>query len=241
MLATATLLFTFLLLSGLILWWPKNKAASKKRFTIKWNAKWRRVNYDLHNVFGFYMTWVLIFLAFSGLVMGFQWFAKSVYWVSSAGKQMVPFEESISKSALDAKLVASAVGNAPAEDILWAKARAERPGFEGSMDVHPPHAKNSAVEISINPDPDTYWKSDYLFYDRYTLQEIEVNHMYGKLANATAADKLARMNYDIHIGAVLGLPGKIMAFAASLIAASLPITGFLIWRGRKKKGKQSLT
>lgn len=234
-LATATLLFTFLLFSGLILWWPKNKAASKKRFTIKWNAKWRRVNYDLHNVFGFYMTWVLIFLAFSGLVMGFQ------YWVSSAGKQMVPFEESISKSALDAKLVASAVGKAPAEDILWAKARTERPGFEGSMDVHPPHAKNSAVEISVNPDPGTYWKADYLFYDRYTLEEIEVNHMYGKLANATAADKLARMNYDIHVGAVLGLPGKIMAFAASLIAASLPITGFLIWRGRKKKSKQSLT
>jgi uncharacterized iron-regulated membrane protein len=65
--------------------------------------------------------------------------------------------------------------------------------------------------------------------------------MYGKLENATAADKIARMNYDIHVGAVLGLPGKIMAFAASLIAASLPITGFLIWRGRKKKSKQSLT
>ncbi len=240
-LATATLMFTFLLFSGLILWWPKNKAASKKRFTVKWNAKWRRVNYDLHNVFGFYMTWVLIFIAFSGLVMGFQWFAKSVYWVSSAGRQMIPFEESISKSASDEKLITLAAGKAPAEDILWAKARAERPGFEGSMDVHPPHAKNSTVEISINPDPYTYWKADYLFYDRYTLKEIEVNHMYGKLANATAADKLARMNYDIHVGAVLGLAGKIMAFSASLIAASLPITGFLIWRGRKKKSRQSLT
>ncbi len=240
-LATATLMFTFLLFSGLVLWWPKNKAASKKRFTVKWNAKWRRVNYDLHNVFGFYMTWILIFIAFSGLVMGFQWFAKSVYWVSSAGRQMIPFEESISKSASDAQLVALAAGKAPAEDILWAKARTDRPGFKGSMDVHPPHAKNSSVEISINPDPYTYWKADYLFYDRYTLKEIEVKHMYGKLANATAADKLARMNYDIHVGAVLGLSGKIMAFAASLIAASLPITGFLIWRGRKKKSRQSHT
>ena len=237
MLATATLLFTFLLFSGLILWWPKNKAASKKRFSIKWNARWRRVNYDLHNVFGFYMTWILIFLAFSGLVMGFQWFAKSVYWVSSGGKQAIPFEESVSKSASDAKLVALAAGKAPAEDILWAKANAERPGFKGSMDVHPPHDKHASVEISVNPDPGTYWKADYLFYDQYTLEEIEVAHMYGKFANATAADKLARMNYDIHVGAVLGLPGKIMAFLASLIAASLPITGFIIWRGRHKKKK----
>ena len=32
-----------------------------------------------------------------------------------------------------------------------------------------------------------------------------------------------------------GITGKIIAFFASLIAASLPVTGFLIWRGRHKK------
>jgi len=45
------------------------------------------------------------------------------------------------------------------------------------------------------------------------------------------------MNYDMHTGAVLGLPGKIAAFFASLVAASLPITGFMIWWGRRKKNK----
>ncbi len=49
------------------------------------------------------------------------------------------------------------------------------------------------------------------------------------------------MNYDIHVGAVLGLPGKIMAFFASLIAASLPVTGFYVWCGRKKKKKVQVT
>ncbi len=47
------------------------------------------------------------------------------------------------------------------------------------------------------------------------------------------------MNYDIHTGAILSLPGKILAFCASLICASLPITGFLLWWGRRKKAKQS--
>jgi len=37
------------------------------------------------------------------------------------------------------------------------------------------------------------------------------------------------MNYDLHTGGVLGITGKIIAFLASLIAASLPITGLLIW------------
>jgi uncharacterized iron-regulated membrane protein len=45
------------------------------------------------------------------------------------------------------------------------------------------------------------------------------------------------MNYDIHVGAVLGLTGKILAFIASLVAASLPVTGTLIWIGRKRKMK----
>lgn len=237
-LTTATMMFALLLISGLVLWWPKNRAASKKRFTVKWNAKWRRVNYDLHNVLGFYLTWIMIFLALTGMVMGFQWFAQSVYWVSSGGKEMIPFTESISKSAANPTLVAMAQKKAPAEDILWAKARAERPGFTGNIDVHPPHAKDAAIELAINPEPGTYWKADYLFYDRYTLEEIKVDHMFGKFDEASTADKISRMNYDLHVGAVLGLPGKIMAFCASLVAASLPLTGMIIWWGRRKKSRK---
>ena len=66
-------------------------------------------------------------------------------------------------------------------------------------------------------------------------QEIEVTHPYGKYKNASVADKIMRMNYDIHVGAIGGIPGKIIAFIASLFAASLPVTGFMIWLGRKKK------
>jgi len=35
------------------------------------------------------------------------------------------------------------------------------------------------------------------------------------------------------------LPGKIIAFTASLIAAALPVTGFVIWYGRRKKSKKA--
>ena len=89
-----------------------------------------------------------------------------------------------------------------------------------------------------NRDASTYWKTDYRYFDQYTLQEIPVTHLDGRYKDATIADKIVRMNYDIHTGQVLGLPGKILAFFASLIAASLPITGFYIWWGRKKKKKR---
>ncbi|MBZ4044583.1 PepSY domain-containing protein [Flavobacterium hibisci] len=43
------------------------------------------------------------------------------------------------------------------------------------------------------------------------------------------------MNYDLHVGSILGFPGKVLAFIASLVSASLLVTGFLIWWGRKNK------
>ncbi|MDN5296752.1 MAG: hypothetical protein PWQ71_858, partial [Bacteroidota bacterium] len=67
---------------------------------------------------------------------------------------------------------------------------------------------------------------------------------YGRFADADTADKLMRMNYEIHTGAILGLPGKIIAFFASIFIAGLPITGFVIWwrkRGKKEKRNPVLT
>ena len=55
--------------------------------------------------------------------------------------------------------------------------------------------------------------------------------------DAKVADKIMRMNYDIHIGAIGGIVGKIIAFLVSLLAASLPVTGILLWYGRTYKKK----
>jgi uncharacterized iron-regulated membrane protein len=49
--------------------------------------------------------------------------------------------------------------------------------------------------------------------------------------------KLSDMNYDLHTGLILGFGGKVIAFIISLISASLPITGFLVWRGRHSHRK----
>lgn len=233
-LTTATMLFVFLLLSGLILWWPKSKAARKQRFTVKLKSKWRRLNYDLHNVLGFYITIIALFIGLTGMIMGFQWFAKTVYWTSSGGKTMPMFEETYSNTTGKVKLST----NAAAADHLWAKFINEDPNFKGSIDVHVPEDEKGAIEIAKNPNPGTYWKADYRYFDQHTLKEIEVKHMFGKFENASVADKIMRMNYDIHIGAIAGIPGKIIAFIASLIAASLPVTGVIIWLGRKKKSRR---
>jgi len=230
--ALATFIFLILLITGIVLWWPRNKAATKQRFTLRWNVRWRRRNYDLHNVLGFYMTWVAIFLALSGMVMGFQWFAKSVYWASSGGKTLPEYYEPVSHK------LASDTASVSAEDKVYQIMKASYKNAE-NIEVHYAANDSSAIAVAANPDPSTYWKTDYRYFDQYSLKEIPVTHLYGRYKNASVADKIARMNYDVHTGEVLGLAGKILAFFASLIAASLPITGFYIWWGKKHKKKRA--
>ena len=53
------------------------------------------------------------------------------------------------------------------------------------------------------------YSNDYKFFDPETLEEIEVNGIYGAYEDTDIADLVIRANYDIHIGAIGGLFGKI--------------------------------
>lgn len=229
--ATATLVFTVMLISGIVLWWPRNRAARRQRFSIKWKARWRRVNYDLHNVLGFYASWIGIFIALSGMVMGFQWFAKTVYWVSSGGSVAKPYVPIVSDTSKAAAIASNTT------DRIWLRMQDSVPAGGGCSVTFPSYA-TAPVDILVKHDPGNYYQTDSYHFDQYTMQRLPASGTYdGKFAEARPADKLARMNYDIHVGAIGGLPTKIIAFLASLTIASLPITGFLVWRGRRRKKK----
>jgi len=228
--ASATLIFLILMITGIVLWWPRNKAARKQRFTVRWSARWRRKNYDLHNVLGFYMTWIALFIAITGLVFGFEWFARSLYWVSSGGKLMEEHRHPVSDST-QMRGVVNMV------DHLWQEHQSGVKENE-SLGIYFASLPTDPVEVVVNHRPGTYYNSDFYHYDQYSGKELPATGSYaGRFADAAVADKIVRMNYDIHVGAVLGLPGKLLAFFASLVAASLPVTGFCIWWGRRKKKK----
>ncbi len=183
----------------------------------------------MHNVLGFYMTWVAIFIAITGLVWGFEWFAKSFYFVTSAGKTLPPHEHPVSDTTAIVQK-----GKDAADHVYYLMAA--KANQREKFGVYYPATHTDAIEGFVNHRPGTYYDADYYHYDQYTLKELPATGVYaGSFSDASFADKVARMNYDIHVGAVLGLPGKILAFFGSLICASLPVTGFLVWRGRKKK------
>lgn len=225
--ASFTLIFLVMVISGLILWWPKKKNL-KKSLQVKWDARWRRKNYDLHQVLGFYVMVFALVFALTGLVWGFTWFRDAYFAAATGGKKFVEYYAPISDST------AMNTGEVNALDWVWMKMNKEYPDAEW-IEVHPADYKHGSIAANANPDAGTYWKIDYRYYDQYTLEELPVDHIWNRFHEANLGEKLQRMNYDIHVGAIAGLPGKFLAFCLSAIIASLPVTGLFIWLGRKKK------
>lgn len=231
----AVLIFVFLLISGIILWWPTKwiKSIRDKSFKIKWSASFKRVNYDAHNVLGFYSMIFLLLISLTGLVWSFGWFSKSLYWVTSGGKPLVENRESPKSDTTHVKTF-----NVATVDKVLLNLSKENPQAAGIM-VSIPEKPSDVIGAFVYKQKHTFYNMDRYSFDQQSLKEVSIKSPFsGKYIEANVPDKIRRMNYDIHVGSVLGLTGKFIAFFASLISASLPITGFLIWWGKKKKSKK---
>lgn len=234
----STLIFLFILISGLFLWFPRKRKNAGKRFKFQWKdrTKWKRKNYDLHNILGFYASAIALIIAATGLVMAFNWFQEGVYRVAGGDRQYSGFEHPVNIStSSDTDLI-----NEDAEpiDIIWSRLMQEYPdAYE--VEMHIPPADGYAIYAHMRFSGGTYWDADYRYFDSQSLEEIKSDSPYGTLEEASVADLLRVMNYDIHVGAIGGIAGKIIVFFSSLIVGSLPVTGFIIWWGRKGKANSS--
>jgi len=223
----SVLIFIALMITGIILWWPKRKSDRKRSFTIKWGAKWKRVNYDLHNVLGFYATGVALILAITGLSIAFDWMRNGIYTTANLGKSYA-IEKTYPKSDTLVK-VSSAQS---VIDQAFLTAQKQSSNAEMYL-IYDPSEKAGAVGVTAYEHSLYFYHSDGYTFDKYTGRLVK----YMPHQNKSAGLKMNEMNYDIHVGQILGLTGKIIAFIASLICASLPITGFIIWWGKRNKSK----
>lgn len=232
----ATLIFVVLMITGIILWKPASRKGYKQRFTIKWNAKAKRLNYDLHNVLGFYMSWIAIFIALTGLIWSFEWMNDSAQWIANGGKSITAKRD---KTSSDTNSVYFKTPNHfyTLADSLIAYHLRESSSIE-AVRIYKPSSPADALRITIESEKGaSYGRSDDYLYDQYSGKALAVK----KFSDLTNGEKLRRMNYYIHVGSIGGITGKFLAFFASIIAASLPVTGLVIWLGRKKKKKKAVT
>ncbi|SKB80048.1 PepSY-associated TM helix domain-containing protein [Dyadobacter psychrophilus] len=232
-----TLVFVILLITGLIWWYPKKwtKSTRDKSFKIKWNGTWKRVNLDLHNVLGFYSLLFLLAIALTGMVYGIEWYSKGLYWVTSGGQSLEGRDRTKSDSLNAHKFFTPE----QAIDKAWQATIAKHPESSGFYYSFPDTAKaSSAIFVTVYPSTGQFYNALSYTFDQHTAKPLPANAIYGTpFEKAAVGAKLRRMNYDIHVGSILGFPGKVLAFLASLIGASLPVTGFIVWWNRKGFGK----
>ena len=224
---SSCLMFLVLLVTGFILWIPKSKSGWKQRFSIKWNAKWRRVNYDAHNVGGFYVLPFAMLIVMTGLVWSFDWWEDGIYRM--LGSKQRP------KFIIEQPTVATkAKPSGNLTDKVFLAALNKKINFS-ILNLAVPQKKNIPYQVSLEVNKGTGWReSNYYFYQNTTGEQ------YGQILqeDKSLGMKWRNSNYNIHTGGIFGIPTKILAFLVSLFCATLPVTGFYIWWGKHNKTKK---
>jgi len=219
----SALLFLIMLISGIILWWPAKKSNKKQKFTLMRNAKWPKRIYDLHSVLGFYASWIIIFTVLTGLIWSFEWAEDILYWSTNSKKEK--------RIELESN---KAIGSQKNIDYIYYAAISNYPEHQECIIYVPENEKGTFRVLFRYENNGFYRRMDNIFFDQYT-GEIIANKKFDDLS---AGDKMKMTNVNIHTGKVLGLTGQLLVFFAGLICASLPVTGFLMWRRRIKDQKK---
>lgn len=253
---TSTLMFVFVLISGIVVWWPRTRKALKNSLKIVANKGWRRFWYDLHVAGGMYALVFLLAMAFTGLTWSFQWYRTGFY--KTFGVEVQP-----SMGHGNAAANATAKGGKQEESPEGRSGRpgnrSEKPEGRGEHSESRERRKRSPYTnwqqvyeqlAEANPDYKLISVSDgsasvalprfgnQRGTDRYKFNprngEITETTLYKDLDNS---GKIRGWIYSVHVGSWGGMLTRILTFIAALVGASLPLTGYYLWIRRLKKRK----
>lgn len=238
----SVLLFVYLLLSGLIMWLPKRLKNLKSGLVIKSKTKFYRRNYDLHKVLGFYSSIFLLVIVFTGLYVSFHWF-KNLTIISFGGPSIALEDSKLGKSEISKQLSSSfdalyadlIIENETTEEVLTIGA------LYNIVDNKFVTKGKTLIQFPFSEGGYYHFKRFKTgFFNQSVYDEIIVNE-YGVIKQQKRFNQLALYEQfmvivkPLHTGEIFGLFSAIVYFVVSLIASSLPITGFIIWQKRVKK------
>jgi len=235
------LIFVILLISGLILWFPKKwkRKQIQDALLIRWKAKFFRINYDLHNVLGFYAFLLLMLIAITGLYVSYPW-VKSGLIVALGGTPVLTqdadeetkaelsskFAEVLQKMVeMESEKADSTPQTSTSIDQIMTNVH-QKLNYEGLTKISLPNENNPRFQVQkINQEN---WLGAHLpdqisFNKKGELKELEL------FTDKPLHKQFIEISLPLHTGEIMGLPSLIIYFLATLIGCSLPITGFIIW------------
>ncbi|WP_264523991.1 PepSY-associated TM helix domain-containing protein [Flavobacterium sp. N502536] len=228
----STLFIFVLILTGIYLWWPKNKAALKQRVWFRWKSttKWKRKNYDFHNIGGIYTFIFILIFAITGLVWTFDWWTNGIYRILGNDPEKV-----WAKTPEISKV--NTVNTQNPFEYMVQDIKVKIPKWTSIGLSLPEKPTKEAVPVAtfIKHEGSSGWDES----DIYTYNSVSAKNYYTvKHKDKTLGAKWRNSNYAIHTGSIYGFPTKLLASLVSLFCALLPVSGFLIWWGRNKKNNR---
>jgi uncharacterized iron-regulated membrane protein len=218
----STFIFLFILITGLILWWPKTKRILAQRLKIKLSGSWKRITHDLHIVLGFYCAIFLFIFAFTGLAWSFQWFNKGIYTITrSEIKTPEPPTSTYQQASTIDFTTAYSIAKSHIANVEYYTLRA-------------PSDSTGAFTVNVLPKGAHETATNNYFIDQFSGQIIGEQ----KFQDRNLGQRVRSTFKPVHTGSIFGLPSKIIAFTTCLLGVTFPITGTIMWINRLKKNRK---
>lgn len=229
---TSTLMFVFVLISGVVVWWPRTRKALKNSLKIVANKGWRRFWYDLHVAGGMYALVFLLAMALTGLTWSFQWYRTGFY--KTFGVEVQPSmghgNAAANATAKGGKRKGSPEGRKHSPYTNWQQV------YEQLAEANPDYklisVSDGSASIALPRFGNQRGTDRYKFNPRNG--EITETTLYKDLDNS---GKIRGWIYSVHVGSWGGMLTRILTFIAALVGASLPLTGYYLWIRRLMKRK----
>ncbi len=245
----STLLLVFVLISGIVIWWPRTRKALKNSLKITVSKGWRRFWYDLHVAGGMYALIFLLAMALTGLTWSFPWYRTAFYKVFGVEVQQRAAQGHEQKSDAQKR-----------NTKLAAHREKKREGNEVRKGERSRRPENNHSDMYSVTSPFVYWQE---IYDKLRRQNPEYKQIsissgtasvsFNRFGNQRASDrysfntdngeftetslyqhqdksgKIRGWIYSVHVGNWGGMFTRILTFIAALLGAALPLTGYYLW------------
>ncbi|OHE79742.1 MAG: hypothetical protein A2107_01345 [Verrucomicrobia bacterium GWF2_62_7] len=218
------LLLLILCLTGIVIWWPGPRLW-RKRTVVQTGTGWKRLNWDLHNAYGFWIAGTLTLFAFTGAHFAFPQPIDSVIRLATASP--APVKKPKADLGTSVK-----VRSASIEEIFSA-ARTTIPGGRVAQ-IKFPKQLSEPVEARIKTPFDGHQDGhSKVFLSAVNAEVIRVE----KFSDLSIGNKLIALMGPLHMARFMS-PGwasvvlRIFWLLAGVAPGLLFITGFLMWWNR---------
>jgi uncharacterized iron-regulated membrane protein len=204
-----------LAMTGLVLWWPR------KILTVGAASSWKRTNFDVHNVLGFYSSLVMLFITLSGVLIAFESTTDPLVRRLNPGPD-----------APAPRSTPVAGGTRLSIDAAVAIAEQALPGAFAS-NVGIPSGPTGVFRILKKfPEDRTPAGRSRVYVDQFSGRVLLVENT----RTAPLGTRILNLKRSAHTGDIFGAPTQALYFIVSLGIALQAITGALIWwNGRRRR------